>query len=180
MRSLPEHFQRTRLLVDGYNVLFGMGWMAQGDTSHRALERARSQLASRLAERTPSAKREQVLVVFDALDAPKHLPVESRMHGLSIHYSRDWLSADEMLCELIAKHSSPKKLVVLSSDHAVQRKASARGAQYFDCEQWESAIDAFSGEPQEHQANDQARDPDSETLSKEERKEWMRRFGFPD
>jgi uncharacterized protein len=87
-----------------------------------------------------------------------------------------------MLQAIIAAHHSPKQLVVLSSDHAVQRRAIARGATAFDSEHWERAVasmvDASASSRVESPAQDQELRP--EHVSEQDRKEWLRRFGFED
>lgn len=179
MPEIPESIHRCRLLVDGYNLLFGQGWAQPGSSSHPGLQRGRETLAQRVAALVPSGKFSSVLIVFDSLDAPSHLPTSIKMRDMEVVFSRDWSSADEMLQQIVVSHSSPKSLVVISSDHAVQRKAIARGARVYDHDRWEEAIEAAYGLSKESSpAQEQAEPGKDRTLSSEERDDWMKRFGF--
>jgi hypothetical protein len=102
------------------------------------------------------------------------------MHDMEVLFSRGWASADEILQHILTFHPHPKGLVVLSSDHAVQRKAVARKASPFDHDRWEDAIDAAFGNAMPPPSGGE--EPDAiaknEFLSSEERDAWMKRFGF--
>lgn len=179
MPSVPEAVYRSRLLVDGYNLLFGQGWAQKNDRSHRGLQRGREVLAERLASRVPTEQRPSVWIVFDSLDAPSHLPTSIRLREMEAVFSRDWSSADEMLQQILASHPSPKSLVVISSDHAVQRKAIARGARVYDHDRWEEAVDAAFGLSARPLSAEETRETGKDRfVSDEERDDWMKRFGF--
>jgi predicted RNA-binding protein with PIN domain len=49
-------------------------------------------------------------------------------------------TADELLEELIAAEADPRNLLVVSSDHRVQRAARQRGAQYTDSQPWYAGL----------------------------------------
>jgi predicted RNA-binding protein with PIN domain len=179
MPDLPESVHRCRLLVDGYNLMFGQGWEQSRHRSHPGLQRGRDTLASNLADRIPAELRSSVCIVFDSLDAPAHLPCSMRMRDMHVFFSRQWASADEMLQQILVAHPSPRTVVVISSDHAVQRKASARGAAWFDQDYWPEAIDAaFASSRMPDSPVDSAEGARDRFLSDEERNEWMKRFGF--
>jgi hypothetical protein len=55
---------------------------------------------------------------------------------MTVRYASDYEDADELLEELIAAHHVPRSLVVVSSDHRVQRAARRRRAAFFDSDQW--------------------------------------------
>lgn len=173
----PVH--RCRLLVDGYNLLFGQGWGQFHPRSHLALQRGRETLASNLADRISAEHRPSVWIVFDSLDAPAHLPDAMQLRNMNVLFSRHWASADELLQQILTSHPSPRSVVVISSDHAVQRKAIARGSSPFDNDHWVEAIEAAFGlsklaSPQQHPKE---RNKDR-VVSEAERDEWMKRFGF--
>jgi predicted RNA-binding protein with PIN domain len=179
MPELPESVHRCRLLVDGYNLLFGQGWEQSRHRSHSGLKPGRETLASNLADRIPSELRPAVWIVYDSLDAPTHLPSSMRMRDMYVFFSRQWVSADEMLQQILAEHPSPRSVVVISSDHAVQRKASARGAAWFDHDHWQEAIDAaFESVSTKEPPVDPVEGVRDRFVSDEERNEWMKRFGF--
>jgi predicted RNA-binding protein with PIN domain len=180
-RDLPEEIHRCRLLIDGYNLLFGLGLLQHRRGDHRGLQRARDALVSRIASRVPDSMRELIWIVFDALDGPEHLLAQIKMQGIQVFFSRGWLSADEMLQALIGQHANPKQLIVISSDHAVQRKAQARGATPFDSDVWEQAaqlmIDHYL--PSGKRADPETEKDTRDSIPAHERDEWLRKFGFP-
>ncbi|MFN9850381.1 MAG: NYN domain-containing protein [Planctomycetota bacterium] len=179
MPELPDSVHRCRLLVDGYNLMFGQGWDALVNRNHPGLQRGRETLALNLAERIPAELRPMVWIGFDALDAPAHLPSSTRLRDMQVFFSRQWASADEMLQQILVAHPSPRSVVVLSSDHAVQRKASARGAVWFDQDHWQEAIDAaFESATTKEPLVDPIEGVRDRFVSDEERNDWMKRFGF--
>jgi predicted RNA-binding protein with PIN domain len=179
MPAIPEAIHRCRLLVDGYNLLFGQGWAQPNQRSHLALQRGRETLVTQLAARTMPEQRSLIWIVFDSLDAPAHLPVSMRLRDMEVFFSREWASADELLQQILVSHSTPKSVVVISSDHSVQRKAIARGATPFDHDQWIEAIEAAFGscEPTDSQADSMEQGKDR-VVGDKERDEWLKRFGF--
>ncbi len=180
-RLLPEDIHRCRLLIDGYNLLFAMGLAQPGKRAHRTLQKAREALLQKLAEKIPNPLRFAVWIVFDAFDAPKNLPDMLASQGMNVFFSRHWVSADEMMQAIISRHSNPKSLWVISSDHAVQRKAITRGAAAIDSEEWSQAIERLlhSLEQKQSLASEEDPKPFGEGISSSERDEWLRRFGFP-
>lgn len=179
MPSIPETIHRCRLLVDGYNLLFGQGWAQPNQKNHPTLQRGRETLVAQLAARTTPEQRPLIWVIFDSLDAPSRLPSSFRLRDMEILFSREWASADELLQHILVSHSNPKSLVVISSDHSVQRKAIARGATPYDQDQWINAIEAAFGscEATEPKADPPEQGKDR-AVGDEERDEWMKRFGF--
>lgn len=179
MPLVPETIHRCRLLVDGYNLLFGQGWAQHNQRSHTTLQRGRETLISQLAARTTAEQRRLIWIVFDSLDAPSHLSSTMRMRDMEVLFSREWASADELLQQILVSHSNPKSVVVISSDHSVQRKAIARGATPFDQDQWIEAVQtAFDTSKSEDQSVNQTGQAKDRVVSDEERDDWLRRFGF--
>jgi predicted RNA-binding protein with PIN domain len=179
MPAIPETVHRCRLLVDGYNLLFGQGWAQPNAKSHPTLQRGRETLVSQLAARTTAEQRPLIWIIFDSLDAPSHLPSSLRLRDMEILFSREWASADELLREILVLHTHPKSLVVISSDHSVQRKAIARGATPFDHDQWIDAIEAAFGCGEATDPHpDSTEHTKDQVVGDKERDEWMKRFGF--
>jgi predicted RNA-binding protein with PIN domain len=122
------------LLIDGYNLLHAAGiFPASGPPT---LERARVALLDFLAESLPAKDVKRTMIVFDAVQAPPGLPREFEHRGLAIRFARRGGSADELLEKLIAAEPDARNLLVVSSDHRVQRAARQRGAEYVDSEVW--------------------------------------------
>jgi len=78
----------------------------------------------------------RTMIVFDAVSAPPGLP-RNLVHGsLAVRFARRGGTADELLEELIAEEPDPRNLLVVSSDHRVQRAARQRGAEFVDSDIW--------------------------------------------
>ena len=127
-----------RLLIDGYNLLHAAGIFPTGGPP--TLERARTALLDYLVESLPAKELPRSIVVFDAAHAPPGLPREIEHRGLAVRFALRGGSADELIEELIAAEPDPRHLLVVSSDHRVQRAARQRGAQYVDSEAWQAEL----------------------------------------
>jgi predicted RNA-binding protein with PIN domain len=126
------------LLIDGYNLLHAAGIFPAGGPP--TLERSRVALLDYLVQALPPQELPRTKVVFDALHAPPGLPRELVHRGLAVRFARRGGSADELLEELIAAEPDPRNLLVVSSDHRVQRAARQRGAGYVDSEVWRQEL----------------------------------------
>ena len=127
------------LLIDAYNLLHlsdqlgrqrGDGW----------LQRARERLISKLADHLGLELCSQTCLVFDSKDGPKDLPSAYVSHGIELLFAVDHEEADDLLEELIARHATPKRLMVVSSDHRIQKAAGRRGAKFMDADVWYSHL----------------------------------------
>src|SRR5262245_24515665 len=127
------------LLIDGYNLLHASGVFPEGGPP--TLERARIALLDFLVESLPAKELPRAIVVFDAALAPPGLPREITHRGLAVRFARRGGSADELLEELIAAEPDPRHLLVVSSDHRVQRAARQRGASFVDSEAWKLELE---------------------------------------
>lgn len=127
------------LLIDAYNLLHQSDAMQRG-RGEGWLAKARDRLVSRLAEHLGPELSRQTCLVFDSRDAPSHLPSEFVRESIELRFAVDHDEADDLLEEIIARHPAPKRLMVISSDHRVQRAASRRGAKFVDSDQWYAAL----------------------------------------
>lgn len=124
----------TWILIDGYNLLHASGVF--GTVGRTSLEASREALLDWLGEVLSDGQRQRTTIVFDAREAPPGLPRSGEKHGMRIHFAPRGREADELLEELIRDHSSPRALVVVSSDHRIQRAARRRRAKFIDSDQW--------------------------------------------
>ena len=129
------------LLIDGYNLLNVTGIFGRG-TEVTALEGSREALLRFLAAAIEPVERAQTTIVFDAAGALPGLPKTLSHGGITVHFARDYADADSMLEELIAAHGAPRSLMVVSSDHRVQRAARSGGAKYIDSDRWYAELRA--------------------------------------
>lgn len=123
------------LLIDGYNLLNATDIFGEG-TGPGSFQRSREALLAFLATSLEDAERLQTTIVFDATDAPPGLPNNYTVEGITVLYARDYPDADTLLEELIEDHRAPRGLLVVSSDHRVQRAARRRGAGRVDSDRW--------------------------------------------
>ncbi len=170
-----------RLLIDGYNLLFQSIVIERGLQGDNALRAARGRLMELLFELIDDSERVGTMIVFDAKEAPPGLPDRYVHHGIQIVFARDWDSADELIQLEIRKHPTPKRLTVVSSDHAIHKKAIARGAKVLDSDEW--LDEQFDRQRRQRETKDDAAanpDPDikQRELSDEEKRKWLQDFGF--
>jgi len=126
----------VRYLIDGYNLLHATGIVggpADGDT---LLAQSRGALVRFLAEAQEALALGSMTVVFDAAGAPPGLPKENEHRGVKIRFAREYATADALIEDLIARHSTPRRLTVVSSDHRIQRAARRRKATAIDSDAW--------------------------------------------
>lgn len=124
-----------RLLIDGYNLLHqsdllgstrGIDW----------LPKARRRLFLALEQHLPASVSRQVTVVFDR-HSKKPIDADSqRASGIRVLFAVDYPEADDLIEVLIARHPQPKQLLVVSSDHRLQKAASRRKANFIDADAW--------------------------------------------
>jgi uncharacterized protein len=132
---------RMALLIDGYNLLHVSDVFA-GEGAGTELHRSRLALLDFLATSIDPRVRNQTTIVFDAAGAPPGLPRAMTHEGMTIHFARRHSDADEMIEELLEQYAAPRELLVVSSDHRVQRAARRRGAKFSDSEQWYAELRA--------------------------------------
>ena len=120
------------LLIDGYNLLHVTGLVGRG----AGLQGSREALLRFLAASIEPNERPHTTIVFDAAGAPPGLPQLVTHEGMTVHYASNYADADELIEELIAAHHAPRTLLVVSSDHRLQRAAKRRRASFVDSDQW--------------------------------------------
>ena len=98
------------------------------------LERCRNRLLAELAELLNDQQRLRTVVVFDAKDSVGFLGSSSTVSEMSVIYPDRGIEADAVLERLIKKHSAPRGLTVVSSDHRIQVAATRRRATAIDSE----------------------------------------------
>jgi predicted RNA-binding protein with PIN domain len=162
---LPKH---NWILIDGYNLLHASGVF--GTVGRTSLESSREALLDWLGEVLSDAERQRTTIVFDARDAPPGLPRSAEKHGLRICFAPRGSEADDLLEELIRRHSSPRALTVVSSDHRLHRAARRRRATPVDSDKWVADIQLI---PTDHEP-----EPDRhETLEPDDLRDWLEEFG---
>ena len=113
------------LLIDGYNLLQASDIFPVG-RSAGTLAAAREAFLQFLAQTLEERLRSRTTIVFDAAMAPPGLPREASHAGITIRFAPRNTSADDVLESEIAAVADPRNLLVVSSDHRVQRAARQR------------------------------------------------------
>ncbi len=162
------------LLIDGYNLLHATGIVARG-FGPGTLERARLALLGFLAASIEPDERPRTTIVFDAGERLAGLPREMEHGGLRVLFAAGYADADTLIEELIRRHSSPRQLTVVSSDHQVQRAARRRKASAVDSDAWYDGLVAARRSPHGEAAEADPRPP--VPLLEEDVNYWLRQFG---
>ena len=126
------------LLIDGYNLLNATGIVGRGGTP--SLGRSRLALLNFLAASIDPRELGHTTVVFDAHDAPPGLPRVVQHGPLLVRFAVKNRTADELIEELIRSDFAPRRLVVVSSDHEIQRATQRRRAKAVNSETWYSDL----------------------------------------
>jgi predicted RNA-binding protein with PIN domain len=130
------------IIIDAYNLIFQCGLEGRSRTP-ATIRRSRIRLINLLAENLSLDQRKRTTVVFDAVQLPAgEKQIEGRRQGMQIKFSVGYPDADSMIEDLIAAHSHPKKLLVVSSDHRIQRAATRRKAKAVDSDVWLDQIES--------------------------------------
>lgn len=171
------------ILIDGYNLLHASDIFGSPDSAaapgQTAFELSRQALIAFVAEAVGAKLAAKTTIVFDAADAPPGLPNNYRQQGIMLRFARRHTTADELIGDLIERSRQPKQLLVISSDHAVQRMARSRGASYQDCEVWfaERKREMAHRRDSAHGPPDPVKRLRQGELSDEEVKRWIKEFG---
>lgn len=172
------------LLIDGYNVLAPIAPPGR-IVDPRWLHRERMRLLGRLASTLDESTRRKTCVVFDAASPPSDRADRFKHEGIDVRFAVEHAEADDLLEALIAAHSSPKRLAVVSSDHRVQAAARRRGATPYDSQPWlDDLIDGrvrLSPRIARHRRATDEPDPTQErSLPPTEVDQWLDEFGLGD
>jgi predicted RNA-binding protein with PIN domain len=164
-----------RILIDGYNLMHAVN-LLPGKHGPNILRKLRLRFLNQLAEALGPMDAFQTTVVFDAAVRSEHRTHEFQHHGLTILFSGDGETADDRIEQLIAKHSAPKNLTVVSSDHQIQRAAARKRATVFGSDEfWESIHErVVKSPPPPVSAEERAR---LKGLTPSESEFWQQQFG---
>ncbi len=171
------------LLIDGYNVIAPVA-PAGRFPDPIWLQRERNRLIRRLVTQLSDEVRARTCVVFDAANPPLDRKSEFEVEGISVRFAVDHPEADDLLEQIIAAHSAPKNLTVVSSDHRVQAAAKRRGCTWFDSQPWlDDLIDGkvaltTVSNTRAGQGGDSETEKPQQTINDLDVEQWMRDFGF--
>jgi predicted RNA-binding protein with PIN domain len=165
------------LLIDGYNLMYAAGFVraryGPGD-----LERCRLRLLNLVAGHLDEAQRLRTTIIFDARDPPPDAARSSIYKEMHVEFAPSGKEADDVIEELIAVHSSPKQLLVVSSDHRLHKAARRRKARVRDSDKFLDACESAAQRASQREAP--AEERPSAKLSPEEVAAWAAEFGDVD
>jgi predicted RNA-binding protein with PIN domain len=143
-------------LIDGYNLMHAAGAIDKHVKNGRTFHRKRRQFLDVLAGALGAERAARTTIVFDAKKPPADFPVEATYQGMSIIFALGDENADARIERLIAAHSAPKSLTVVSTDRRVRQAANRRKARSIASEEFLDLMDRFQRrESQRSTASDQ-------------------------
>jgi predicted RNA-binding protein with PIN domain len=163
------------ILIDGYNLLNAANIVARGPGPY-TLAKSRRSLLEHLVRLLSAEERSRTTVVFDGREAPAGLERHYTFQQMTVHFSARRTEADDLLEQLIQRHHAPRRLVVVSSDHRVQRAARRRQARAIDSELWHRQRVAKWPGTVPHRPSHDAK-PVPTQLSEDEVAMWLDEFG---
>lgn len=119
------------VLIDGYNLLHAAG-LAKAKYAPGELDRRRTRLLARLKDLLDPAILPRTTVVFDARINPPPVRPDPPSGPIVVIFAPRDREADDVVEELLAKHSTPGQVLVVSSDHRLHKAARRRGATPID------------------------------------------------
>jgi len=166
------------ILIDGYNLMHAAG-MARQRYGPGDLERCRNAFLNFLTSRIGVRQRARTTVVFDAFEAPADLPRKMSRRGVEIIFPETGGDADTLIEEMIAAHSAPRQLWVVSGDRRLQDAARRRRAHFIESEQFAEELQRRG--PQDEQQEQRRSHAEHPKFSGEvplaETEEWLDVFG---
>lgn len=177
-----------RILIDGYNLMYAAGALTHRIGPNQFMK-VRDRFLKKLATKIDPIDAHQTTIVFDATNAPTYeggFPPSYK--GIRIVYATQSASADEYIEDLIAKHSNPQQLTVVSTDNRIKLAAKRRKAKALTSDEYLDQLDqrqAMLQRKQQFQIAPPAQkipQTDQERarifgLSSAETKFWLKEFG---
>lgn len=151
------------LLIDGYNLLHATMPPSLAGLDELGLCRvlARSTFAS-----------ERTTIVCDGKPKP-HAPAGA-FHGVRLVYSGPDRTADDVIIDLIERDTAPRRLIVVSSDRAIQAAARRRRANAVTADEFVNMLS--HSRPDASPGPVRPRGP----LTDDQVRRWLREFGIDD
>jgi uncharacterized protein len=129
-----------RWLIDGYNVMHAGGRLG-AMLGREGFKRARRRFLDDLSAALGPDVAGQTTVVFDASVHPGDFALDATYRGIGVLFALGDENADARIEQLIAGHSNPKILTVVSSDRRIRLAAARRRTKNLTAEQYWDLID---------------------------------------
>lgn len=170
---MPEY-----IIIDGYNLLHTLGTRRSlGGPGN--LQRAREELAGRIAARLEPEQRMRTTIVFDSNSENRDLPEVLDVQGIRVEFARGFADADSKIEHMLQQHSAPRSVVVVSNDRRVRQAAERRRARPVDCESWFDSLESSQRQAEAEPAKGEPAEAMKEgaEMSAAEREAWLQLFG---
>jgi predicted RNA-binding protein with PIN domain len=155
-------------LIDGNNLLHASDVFPSG--RDRSTAAAQRELVKVLRRGLSAAEAATAVIVFDG--RPLSGFAEQSEAGLQVLHPRMGEDADTLIESLLEAVAEPSRLVVVSSDHRLQRAARRIGATAIDSEVYWREWKARQRLPEAANSDEKPETPPSEEVQ-----EWLDRFG---
>lgn len=169
-------------IIDGYNLIFQCGLQTRTATDDM-LRKARQRMIHEILSGVSKTVARRITIVFDAAERPLLAKGNSEtIGGMKIFYADQYDDADSMIEHLITKHSVPRKLTVVSSDHRLHKAALRRKAIPIDSDLWFDKLEArkLSGNAPQSQQRGQADSTAAKSSEDLKSIDWQAEFGTDD
>jgi hypothetical protein len=170
---------RHYLIIDGYNLMHACG-LARKSYGPGQLRQCRVQLVRHLASHLTRPERERTTIVFDAREAPPDLPRQMTAEGMSVLFALPGREADDAIEELVAAHSAPRQIRLVSGDHRLQKSVRRRRGTFVDSDDFagelerRGPVNEAPPEPAEQENGSRGRQP---AVPETEAEKWLPIFG---
>jgi len=156
------------VMIDGYNLLHAAG-LAKSRYAPGELERRRARLLAKLRDLVDPAMLARTTVVFDARIDPPPVRPDPPAGPITVLFAPRDREADDLIEELLAKHSAPHQVLVVSSDHRLHKAARRRNATPIDSDAFldQLEVDQHLTAPSGPRAIPKEKPPASPTLEDE-------------
>lgn len=128
-----------QLLIDGYNLMHA-ALPLLGLPPALTLEQKRTSFLAALAGELNTQTRQRTTIIFDAQQTGQTYATRQQHQAMTILFPDAETDADSVIEDMIARSHGPKSLLVISSDHRIQKAARRRGASFLDSRQFALAI----------------------------------------
>jgi predicted RNA-binding protein with PIN domain len=171
----------SELIIDGYNLLHLAG-LGQRTKAAGGLENARKKLLKRLSRGLLPEERLKTTVVFDAQYAEHKDRHPLQADGMTVLFSPRGWQADDLIEEMLRHSPLGKQIMVVSSDHRIQRAARAARAEVMDCDAFLVELDrreelAQRGEKPDSDPQEKPAAAPQTPPGRDELETWMAEFG---
>jgi predicted RNA-binding protein with PIN domain len=139
-------------LIDGYNVMHAVIGPEGKRLRPSAFRLQRRRFLNLLADCLGEDRARQTTVVLDAKSPPADFDLETNYKGLTLIFALGDEDADARIETLIAGHSVPRSLTVVSSDRRVRRAATRRKARSLTSDQYLDLLDRFRSDRRREKA----------------------------